>query len=140
MGFPEIVEIHSRLYNKGVPLRQNSAAVEDFATAHLVTADNAEIALQCSWNFHAGCDAVIAARFYGARGAVFFENVNGSFYDFVARFCNGTQATSLAEPPDAWFGRAAVEWARRLQKSPRFNPEAEEHIAVAETLDGIYGR
>ncbi len=47
---------------------------------------------------------------------------------------------SLAEPPDAWFGRAAVEWVRKLHKSPRFDPEAEEYIAVAATLDGIYGR
>lgn len=140
LGFPEIVEIRSRLYNKGVPLRPNSAAVEDFATAQLVTAENVEMTLQCSWNLHAGCDAVIAARFYGQRGAVFFENVNGSFHDFVARLCNGTQATSLAEPPDAWFGRAAVEWARKLQRNPRFDPEAEGHIAVAEILDGIYGR
>ncbi|MEN6335729.1 MAG: Gfo/Idh/MocA family oxidoreductase, partial [Phycisphaerales bacterium] len=57
MGFPEIVETHSRLYNKGVPLKRNSAAVEDFATAQLHTADNATLTLQCSWNLHAGCDA-----------------------------------------------------------------------------------
>ena len=140
MGFPEIVETHSRLYNKGVLLKRNSAAVEDFATAQLQTADNATITMQCSWNLHAGCDAVIAARFYGEQGAVVFENVNGSFYDFVARLYNGTKSTSLVEPPDAWFGRAAVEWARKLRKSRRFDPEAEEHIPVATVLDGIYGR
>jgi predicted dehydrogenase len=140
MGFPEIVETHSRLYNKGVPLKRNSAAVEDFATAQLHTADHATLTLQCSWNLHAGCDAVIAARFYGDQGAVMFENVNGSFYDFTARLCNGTKATSLAEPPDAWFGRAAVEWARKLRESRRFDPEAEEHVPVAAILDGIYGR
>lgn len=140
MGFPEIVEIHSRLYNKGVPLKRNSAAVEDFATAQLHTADDATITLQCSWNLHAGCEAVIAARFYGEQGTVVFENVNGSFYDFVARLYNGTKATSLVEPPDAWFGRAAVQWAVKLNKSRRFDPEAEEHIPVATILDGIYGR
>ena len=140
LGFPEIIETRSRLYNKGVLLRPNSAAVEDFATAQLVTADQAVLSLQCSWNLHAGCDAVIAARFYGERGAVFFENVRGSFYDFSARLCNGTQAASLAEPPDAWFGRAALEWARKVQRSRRFDPEAEEYTAVAEVLDSIYGR
>jgi predicted dehydrogenase len=140
MGFPEIVEIHSRLYNKGVPLKRNSAAVEDFATAQLHTADNATLTLQCSWNLHAGCDAVIAARFYGEQGAVMFENVNGSFYDFVARLCIGTKATNLVEPPDAWFGRAAVEWARKLRESRRFDPAAEEHVPVATILDSIYGR
>jgi predicted dehydrogenase len=114
--------------------------VEDFATAQLATADHAALSLQCSWNLHAGCDAVIAVRFYGERGAVCFENISGSFYDFTARLCHGTQATTLTGPPDAWFGRAAVEWARRLQKSRQFDPEAEEHMAVAEVLDSIYGR
>jgi predicted dehydrogenase len=140
LDFPEVVEVHSRLYNKGVLLKRNSAAVEDFATAQLATADHVAMTVQCSWNLHAGCDAVIAARFYGERGAVFFENSNGSFYDFTARLCNGTQATTLTGPPDAWSGRAAVEWARRLQKSRRFDPEAEEHMVVAEVLDSIYGR
>jgi len=140
LGFPEIVKTSSRLYNRGVLLRRNSAAVEDFATAQLLTAENATVAVQCSWNLHAGCDAVIAARFYGERGAVVFENVNGSFYDFFSRLHNGTKSVSLAEPPDAWSGRAAVEWARKLQSGPRFNGEAKEHIAVAQILDSIYGR
>ncbi len=140
MGFPEIVETHSRLYNKGVLLKRNSAAVEDFATAQMQTADNATITMQCSWNLHAGCDAVIAARFYGEQGAVVFENVNGSFYDFAARLYNGTKTTGLVEPPDAWLGRAAVEWAGKLRKSRRFDPQAEEHIPVATVLDDIYGR
>ena len=65
LGFPQIIETRSRLYNKGVLLKRDSAVVEDFATAHLLTEDNTGIALQCSWNLHAGCDAAIAARFYG---------------------------------------------------------------------------
>jgi predicted dehydrogenase len=140
LGFPEVIETSSRLYNKGVLLRRNSAAVEDFATAQLLTAENASITMQCSWNLHAGCDAVIAAGFYGERGAVLFENANGSFYDFSARLCNGTKKMSLVEPPDPWPGRAAVEWARKLQSNRRFNADAEEHIAVAEILDRLYGR
>jgi hypothetical protein len=66
--------------------------------------------------------------------------VDGSFYDFFARLHNGTKSASLAEPPDAWSGRAAVEWARKLQSNSRFDGEAKEHIAVAQTLDSIYGR
>ncbi len=140
LDFPRVAETHSRLYNKGVLLKRNSAVVEDFAVAQLLTEDHAGITLQCSWNLHAGCDAVIAARFYGERGAVVIENVNGSFYDFRASLCKGTKFTTLAEPPDPWFGRAAVEWAHKLRRSRGFDAEAEEHIAVAEVLDGIYGR
>jgi predicted dehydrogenase len=140
LDFPRVVETHSQLYNKGVLLKRNSAVVEDFAMAQLLTEDHAGITLQCSWNLHAGCDAVIAVRFYGPRGAVVIENVNGSFYDFRASLCKGTKSVALAEPPDSWFGRAAVEWAHKLRRSRRFDREAEEHIAVAEVLDGIYGR
>lgn len=140
LGFPEVVETSSRLYNRGVLLRRNSAVVEDFAAAQLLTAENTTVTMQCSWNLHAGCDAVIGARFYGERGAVMFENVNGSFYDFSARLCTGTRAMSLAEPPDAWPGRAAVEWARRVQTSRRYDNDAEEHTAVAGVLDRLYGR
>ncbi|MGE5295700.1 MAG: Gfo/Idh/MocA family protein [Solirubrobacterales bacterium] len=140
LGFPQIVETRSRLYNKGILLKRNSATVEDFATVQLLTEDRADISLQCSWNLHAGCDAVIAARFYGERGSVLIENVNGSFYDFRASLCTGTKSLALAEPPDSWPGRAAVEWVRRLHKNPRFDPEAQEHVTVAEILDEIYGR
>ncbi len=140
LGFPEVIETSSRLYNKGVLLKRNSVAVEDFATAQLLTVENASLTVQCSWNLHAGRDAVIAAGFYGQRGAVMIENVNGSFDDFSARLCTRTKAMSLAEPPDAWSGRAAVEWARRLQTNRRFNTDVDEQIAVAEVLDRIYGR
>jgi predicted dehydrogenase len=140
LGFPRVVKTQSQLYHKGVPLRRNSATVEDFAAAQLRTEDGGGISLQCSWNLHAGCDAVIAARFYGEHGAVLIENVQGSFYDFRASLCQGTKSVSLAEPPDSWPGRAAVEWAHKLRRSPRFDPEAEEYVTVAEVLDNIYGR
>jgi len=140
MDFPHIIETESRLYNKGVLLKRNSSVVEDFATAHLLTEDHAGITLACSWNLHAGCEAVIAARFYGDQGAVVVENVNGSFYDFRASLCKGTRTMALVEPPDPWFGRAAVEWVHKLRRNRQFDPEAEEHSAVAEVLDRIYGR
>ncbi len=140
LGFPQVTETQSRLYSKGALLPPDHEAVEDFASAHLITDNDASITLTCSWNLHAGCEAEIAARFYGDRGAALFENVHGSFYDFLARHCTGTQAKTLVEPPDEWFGRAAVQWAHRLRQSPRFDPRAVEHIAVAKVLDDIYGR
>ncbi len=140
LDFPQIDDITGRLYHQGRPLGKESVTVEDFALAQMAVADGASMTLQCSWKLHAGCDAVIAARFYGERGAAMFENVNGSFYDFTARRCEETRATSLVQPPDAWSGRAAVEWARALQKCPKFDVEAEQHVQVAEILDRIYRR
>jgi predicted dehydrogenase len=140
LEFPQIEEVTSRLYDRGRLLGKQRTAVEDFAVAQMDLAGGTSMALQCSWKLHAGCDALIAARFYGDGGSAMFENVNGSFYDFTARRCEGTKATTVVRPPDAWPGRAAVEWARQLRKSPGFAPEAEQHVQVAEILDRIYSR
>ena len=67
---------------------------------------------------HASYDAVIAARFCGEPGSVQVENVNPT--------------PGLGGPP--WSG------AHKLRRNRRFDPEAQEHIAVAEALDSLYGR
>ncbi len=98
------------------------------------------VRLACSWNLHAGCDAVIEASFYGTAGAVRFRNLDGSFYDFVAERLDGTRRTTLVEPPDPWSGRTAAAWARRLAANPGYDPAIEDTVTVATVLDRIYGR
>lgn len=120
-------EVRSRL--RGEP-------VETWATAEL---DHARIA--CSWDLHAGRDAVIEATFFGPDGSVRVANVDGSFYDFRCELLRGTSCEVLVEPPDEWPGRAAVAWARRVAAGERFDPvEGAELVRVAEILDRVYGR
>jgi predicted dehydrogenase len=133
-----IVNVSSRLFHKGESIDQFAGACEDYATARLDLANGAAIDLSCSWHLHAGRDAVIEASFYGTKGGASMRNVNGSFYDFVAERFNGTTRQLLAEPPDEWFGRAAVEWARRLAVDRTFDPDIEKLIAVTTALDWIY--
>jgi predicted dehydrogenase len=119
-----------------VTSRLVGAPVETWATAEL---DHVRIA--CSWDLHAGCDAVIEVVVHGANGGVRVANVGGSFYDFRCERLMGTARETLVEPPDAWHGRAAVEWARRVARGERFDPSAgSELVRVAETVDRIYGR
>jgi predicted dehydrogenase len=118
-----------------VASRLRGAPVEQYATAEL---DHVRVA--CSWNLHAGRDAVIGASFYGTDGAVSVTNVEGSFYDFRCERMHGTSREVLVEPPDDWPGRAAAAWARRVAAGERFDPAAEEHVRVAAILDRIYGR
>jgi hypothetical protein len=66
--------------------------------------------------------------------------VNGSFFDFVAERLHGTRTETLSTPPDDWGGRAAIDWTRRLAEGARFDPTAEEYVAVHDVLDRIYGR
>ncbi|HEU4564904.1 MAG TPA: Gfo/Idh/MocA family oxidoreductase [Gemmatimonadaceae bacterium] len=138
LGFPAVADARSRLYAGGRPLRPASNAVEDYAEAQLVLETGAVVRLACSWKVSMGCDAVIGAAFHGTVGGAAMRNVNGSFYDLVAERYHGTQRSELVAPPDAWGGRAAVEWARRLAAGERFDREVERIVDVAAALDAIY--
>jgi predicted dehydrogenase len=145
LNWPEIDSVTSSMHAAGVPLQQAlaaspSAVVEDYATATLRTVDGRTIRIACSWNLHAGRDAAIEFNFYGTRGGAAMRNLNGSFYDFVAERYQGTGCEIIARPPDAWGGRAAIAWARRLALSKTFDEDAGRYIAVARVMDRIYGR
>ena len=126
------------LFSQGKALRRCQSQVEDFAMAQLQLSTGAVLQLSCSWKVSAGCDAVISGSFYGTRGGAGFRNVNGSFYDFVAERYQGTRRTILSDTPEPWGGRAAVDWAQRLNCGKSFDPEIESVIHVAEALDSIY--
>jgi predicted dehydrogenase len=140
LDFPRVARATSRLFSRGEPLRDALTQVEDFAEARIDLDGGATVRLACSWNLPAGRDAVIEASFYGTKGGAAMRNVNGSFFDFRAERFRGTARETLSEPPDAWGGRAAVEWARRLERDNRFEPEVEHLVDVAAALDAIYGR
>lgn len=139
LSFPEIVAVESRLYAGGRRLPPDPAEVEDFALATLETADGASLRIACSWNLAAGCDCVIGASLFGTEGGVTLAN-DGGYYDFTATRLRGTAREVLAQPPDAWGGRAAADWARRLAAGEGFDPAAEELATVARVVDRIYGR
>lgn len=140
LGFPEVTNVTSRLYAQGQPLPAGSTQVEDYAVAQLELATGAVVRMACSWNLPFGRDAAIEAHFHGSRGGAAMTNVNGSFYDFAAARFQGTQRIPLADPPDAWGGRAAVDWARRLAAGARYDKSIESLVQVAQVLDRIYGR
>src|SRR4051795_7174195 len=140
LDFPTVVRVSSSLFAQGKPLFASAGQAEDYAVATLDLDSDATVHLGCSWRLPAGQDAVISAAFYGTRGGATLRNVNGSFYDFVAELCRGTARETLTTPPDAWFGRAATDWAARLAVENRFDPSAERLVEVADVLDRIYGR
>ncbi|MFC3076684.1 Gfo/Idh/MocA family protein [Phenylobacterium terrae] len=140
MDFPEVTGVSSQLLAGGEPLAGRDDRVEDYAVATLELASGATVRLACSWRLQAGCEAVIAADFYGTGGGAALRNVAGSFYDFTAERFRGTARESLASPPDAWGVRAGADWARRLAAGERFDPAAERLVDVARVLDRIYGR
>jgi predicted dehydrogenase len=110
--------------------------VEEVATGRLGPAT-----IGCSWNLHAGTDAIIAARFHGRDGGVEVSNVHGSFYDFRCDRLLGTRREPLIEGDDDWGGRAAVEWTERVARGQRFDEAAAaELVRVHELLDELYRR
>jgi predicted dehydrogenase len=140
LGGPDVVNVTSRLYAQGRALAPGALEVEDYAVAQIDLADDAVVRLVCSWNLPAGCDAVIEAHFHGDKAGAAMRNVAGSFYDFTAELNAGTRRTMLAQPPDAWGGRAIVDWARRLAASTGYSSSIESALQVAQAVDRIYGR
>jgi predicted dehydrogenase len=136
LAFPAVTDVRGGLRAGGRPVARE--AVEDYACAQLTLETGALVQLACSWRLPAGSDAVIEASFYGTRGGASFRNVGGSFYDFTCERFTGTRRETVAAPPDAWSGRAAVDWAERLAAGERFNPEAGRFVDVARVLDRIY--
>ena len=140
LGHPKVARVDSRLFADGLPLQPGAGQVEDYAVAQLDLAGGTVVRLACSWNLPAGRDAVIEAHFHGSRAGAAMRNRNGSFHDFVAERFEGNRAVVLSEPPDAWGGRAVVDWARRLGAGERYSPAIESLLPVAAVLDAIYGR
>ena len=112
--------------------------VEQLAFAQLELGTGAVVRVACSWHLPIGRDCAFESGFYGDRAGATLRNVGGSYYDFVADLHQGTVSKRIAAPPDAWGGRAIVDWARRLATQPRFDPQIEEVVRIAETLDAIY--
>ena len=139
MDFPKLAQAPvAQLYAGGAPIAAGSDAVEDLALASFVLDGGTSVRLACSWRLHAGREAEISAAFYGTHGGAALRNVDGSFYDFTAERFSGTGSEVLASPPDAWGGRAAADWARRLGEGTRFDAEAARLVSVAEVVDAIY--
>ena len=139
LGFPALDgPMAAQLLAGGQTLSPSSGEVEDYAAASFTLAGGVAVRLACSWRLQAGREAVIGAQFYGTEGGAGFRNRNGSFFDFVAERYAGTDAAVIASPPDDWGGRAVADWARRLAGGQRFDPAANEIVAVARVLDAIY--
>jgi predicted dehydrogenase len=140
LDWPEVGDVHSRLFAEGRLLRRDPDVVEDHAIAHIDLAGGRVMDVACSWFLHAGRDAVISVTLHGTEGALVLENVDGSFYDFRAALHRGTSSEVLVEPPDEWGGRAAVAWAQRVSAGEGFDEAALEHVTVSAVLDRVYGR
>lgn len=143
LDFSSVKDVSSRLFARGEPLQAGSDAVEDYALARLDLDSGTIVQLTCSWNLHAGCDAVITAAFYGTEGGAAISNTNGSFYHFTAERFRGTQREVIDAPHDnawEWGGQAAVEWTRRLGEGEGYDRGIERLVDVATVLDRIYQR
>lgn len=140
LGFPAVDTVSARLYHRGTLLGRAPDVAEDHGLATLGLAGGATVRIACSWDLHAGRDAVIEAAFYGTDAGAVMRNVDGSFFDFTADLLRGTASERLVSPPDDWGGRTLVAWAERLARSPAYDPAIETATAVADVLDRVYGR
>ena len=140
LGNPGVREVSSRLFAGGKPWVRESGCVEEFATARIDLENGTVLNLSCSWRVSAGCDAVIGAQFFGTKGGLSLTNLDHSFYRFRTERFRGTSRELLEYGDEAWWGRTAVDWVRRVGKDKRYDPEVETQVTVSRVLDAIYGR
>lgn len=135
--FPNVELVSRALYSQGEPMAPGET-IEDLAFAELRQDDGAVIRLTCSWNLHAGQDAIIGMRVHGRNAGAEWRNVNGSFYDFELDVLHRNRRERLGSHPDAWGGRAIQAWAQRLQRDRRFDEGARHFAATARVIDAVY--
>ena len=73
-----------------------------------------------------------------SRAGAVLRNVGGSFDHFVAQEIDRGHVLTLASPPDAWGGRAAVAWVDALARGAGFNADAERLVDHAMLIDRCY--
>lgn len=139
LGGGEVGQVSSTLFHQGKRLAAPAQEVEDYALASF-SLNQTQVQLNCSWNLHAGQDAVIEANFYGTNGSVCIRNVGGSFFDFEVYRFDGTGRQKLAGYPDEWGGRALSAWTEQLAESSAYDPSVESVLQVAQVIDRIYRR
>jgi predicted dehydrogenase len=136
LDFPEVEAVDANLLRDGH--KKKPREVEDFAFGSMTLANGAVVRIACSWNLAAGADAVIRASFYGTSAGAEMANENGSFFDFHADLLRGRERERLASPPDAWGGRAAVEWLKRVAAGGGFDATTTGLLQSARALDRLY--
>jgi predicted dehydrogenase len=133
-SLPLRVSCHTLCRGRACP----PGGVEDYASGTLLLGEDRILDFACSWNLHAGQEAVIEASLFGTEGGARVSNVGGSYYDFLLERFDGTSRQILVEPPDEWGGRAITAYLRRLMQSRRYDPEVEDSLVLARTLDWLY--
>jgi predicted dehydrogenase len=133
-------DVTARCFRNGARLRPPLDEPEDFVMAEIDYASGLHVHLSCSWRASAGCGAIIGCRIFGTDGGAEIRNVGGSFYDFEVAVNHGAESTLLGTPPDAWPGRALIDWTRQLAAGNGWDGKVEHVATTADVIDRIYDR
>jgi len=140
LGGAEIDGVAARCFRDGRPLEAPVTEVEDFATVRLDFGGGPRADLAASWRAHAGADCAFRLEAFGTRGGLELVNLGGGGRDFELAVREGRRRTVVARSGGSDLAASPVAWARRLARDPRFDTSAAASVAVAETVERVYGR
>jgi predicted dehydrogenase len=140
IGASNPIDVSARCFRNGARIYPPLQEPEDFVMAEIDYASGQHMHLSCSWRAPAGRGAIIGCRIFGTGGGAEIRNVDGSFYDFEVALNRGAESTLLGAPPDAWPGRALIDWTNRLREGEGCDPEVAHVATTAEVIDRIYKR
>ena len=133
----ELEVVYTNILSNGYKMVNQDEQVEDYAEA-ILAGKHIKFQLACSWRLSVGKDAEISFKVFGTTGAACFTNVNGSFYDFKLDLYKQNQTETLVDQPDDWGVRAISNWASKLAKGNKFDPDNHELIKTAMIIEDIY--
>lgn len=93
--------------------------------------------LVVSWSADAGAGRAFQLEAFGPRGELELVRLDGSD-EFELAVRERRRRTVVARAGEEDMAGAATAWARRLARSPRFDPGASGSVAVAEAVERVY--
>ena len=135
-----VISVDGSCFADGRRVLESDNAVEDYAVARIELSTGTLVRLSCSWNLHAGADAIIEAALFGTSGGARLRNIGGSFNEFEVERFSGTEKVSVASSADDWAGGAVIQWATSLRQSNSFDGDITSAVEVSRIIDLIYGR
>ena len=138
LGRPEVESVAARCFRDGRPITAPGTEVEDFAAVRLEFAGGPSADLVASWSAHAGAGRAFQLEAFGTRGELELVRLGGGSDDLELALREGRRRTVVARAGEDDLAGAATAWARRLARSPRFDPGAAGSLAVAEAVEQVY--
>ncbi|MCC4228164.1 Gfo/Idh/MocA family protein [Zunongwangia profunda] len=121
LNYPILKNIDFKYFSQGSFLKDDDQRAEDFASIEMLTSEGCFIKFSTSWNLPIGEEVLIKAEFFGKKGGLCFQNLEGREDIFMAEKYHRKQKEIIVSPSDNSCSKALIHWLWEIQKNAVFN-------------------